>query len=39
MMNGGGLLQPQEPGFHPSDLSFAPSLDRAVPCYPDPSIV
>jgi hypothetical protein len=28
-MNGGGLLQPHEPGFHP----------RAIPHYPDPSIV
>ena len=28
-----------EPGFHPSDLPFAPSPDRAIPRHPDPSIV
>ena len=39
MMNGGGLPQPQEPGFHPEDLPFASSPDRAVPRHPDPSIV
>jgi hypothetical protein len=38
-MNGGGLPQPQEVGFHPGDLPFAPSPDRAVPHYPDPLIV
>jgi hypothetical protein len=38
-MNGGGLPWPQEPGFHPGDLPFAPWLDRAVPRHPDPSIV
>ena len=38
-MNGGGLLQPQEPGFHPGDLPFVPSPDKVVPRYPDPSIV
>jgi hypothetical protein len=39
MMNGGGLPQPQELGFYHGNLSFAPSSDRAVPRYPDPSIV
>jgi len=39
MMNDGGLLLPREPGFHPSALPFAPPPDRAVPCFPDPSIV
>ena len=38
-MNDGGLPSPQEPGFHPGDLSFTPSPDRAVPRYPDPSII
>ena len=39
MMNGGGLPPPQEPGFHHGDLPFAPSSDRAVPRYPNSSIV
>ena len=38
-MNGGRLPQPQEPGFHHGDLPFTPSPDRAVPRYPNPSIV
>jgi hypothetical protein len=38
-MNGGGLSQPQETGFHYVDLPFAPSPNRAVPRHPDPSIV
>ena len=38
-MNGDGLPQPQELGFHPVDLLFAPSPDRAVPRHLDPSIV
>jgi hypothetical protein len=39
MMNGGGVLAPQALGFYPGDLPFAPSSDRAVPRFPDPSIV
>jgi hypothetical protein len=38
MMNGGGLFQPQELGFHPGNLSFAPSTDMVVPHQLDPSI-
>ena len=38
-MNGDGLPQPQELGFHPVDLPFTPSPDRAVPRHLDPSIV
>ena len=38
-MNGGGLPQPHEQGFHPGDLPFTPSSDRAVPHHLDPSIV
>ena len=39
MMNGGGLPAPQAPCFYPGDLPFAPSPDRVVPRFPDPSIV
>ena len=38
-MNGRRLSQPQELGFHPGDLPFAPSSDRAVSRHLDPSIV
>jgi hypothetical protein len=39
MMNGGGLPLPREPGFHPGALPFAPPPNRAVPHFPNPSIV
>jgi hypothetical protein len=39
MMNGGGLFQPQEPGFYPDDLSFVPSPHRVISRHLDPSIV
>jgi len=38
-MNGGGLLELEGPRFHPGDLLFTPLPDRAVPCYPDHSII
>jgi len=40
MMNGGGSLpHPQAPCFHPSDVPFKPSTEKAIPRNPDPSIV
>jgi hypothetical protein len=40
MMNGGGSLpHPQAPDFHPSDVPFEPSSERAIPRNSDPSVV
>jgi hypothetical protein len=37
-INGGEPAQPQKLDFHPDNLPFAPSPDRAVPCHLDPSV-
>jgi len=39
MMKDSGLSLPWELGFHPGAVPFAPTPDRAVPRFPDPSIV